>query len=102
MNSFLSWLENEMNSYAIEIRHITSKKDGDTSHNDGDNSNSGINNNSHSSSHHIYILKHDAGYKYSLYYKTLLESIFNEVLQKHISAKIKSTTLTFEFEEQSI
>jgi outer membrane receptor for ferrienterochelin and colicin len=102
MNSFLSWLQNEMNSYAIEIRHITSKKDGDTSNNNSDNTNSSINNNSRSSRQHIYILKHDAGYKYSLYYKTLLESIFNEILQKHISTKIKSTTLTFEFQEQSI
>jgi hypothetical protein len=91
MNSFLLWLENEMNNYAVEIRHIISNKDDDTS-----------NNNSSSSRHHTYILKHDAGYNYSLYYKTLLESIFNEVLRKHISTKIKSTMLTFEFEEQSI
>jgi hypothetical protein len=102
MNSFLSWLENEMNSYAIEIRHITSKKDDDTSDNNSDNSNCSMNNNSRSSRHHTYILKHDIGYNYSLYYKILLESIFNEVLQKHILAKIKSTMLTFEFEERSI
>lgn len=33
MNSFLTWLEDEMNSYAIEIRHIVSINHEDTTNN---------------------------------------------------------------------
>jgi hypothetical protein len=99
MNSFLTWLEDEMNSYAIEIRHIVSKNHEDTTNNSRSSSISIRNNGNHRI--HTYILKHDTGYNYSLYYKALLESIFTEVLQKHISAKITSTMLTFEFQEQS-
>ena len=99
-NSFLSWLENEMNSYAIEIRHIVSQNHEDTTNNSRSSSISIRNNGNHRI--HTYILKHDTGYNYSLYYKALLESIFTEVLQKHIiSSKITSTMLTFEFQEQS-
>jgi len=54
LNSFLSWLEEEMDNYSIEIRH-TIKDNGN---------------------HHTYILKHDAGENPSLYYKTVLELIF--------------------------
>ena len=81
VNSFLSWLEDEMNSYAVEIRHIIGKHD------------------SSRHRHHTYILKHDTGYNYSLYYKTLLESIFDDILQKHISVKMTNSMVTFEFEE---
>jgi GrpB-like predicted nucleotidyltransferase (UPF0157 family) len=83
LNSFLQWLEAEMNSYAIEIRHIVT-----TSRNHNNNI------------LHRYILKHDAGENYSLYYKTVLDLIFRDVLQKRID--IKTTTnslLAFEFEE---
>ena len=96
-SSFLSWLENEMNSYAIEIRHIVSKDHGS---NDDDNSTSDNGTSHNYGVHHKYILKHDAGYNYSLYYKAVLESIFDKVLQKHIVSKITNTMLTFEFEDE--
>ncbi|HJT48747.1 MAG TPA: hypothetical protein VJ729_11250 [Nitrososphaeraceae archaeon] len=100
MNSFLSWLENQMNNYAIELRHIISKEE------DKDGWNRHLSNNtrdndrtSHLRRYHKYVLKHDIGSNYSLYFKTLLESIFNEKLQKHISIKTASSMLTFEFQE---
>jgi hypothetical protein len=76
LNSFLSWLEAEMDTYSIEIRH-----------NIKDNGN-----------HHAYILRHDAGENYSLYYRTVLELIFEEALQKRIDIiTSNNTTLAFEF-----
>jgi predicted DNA binding CopG/RHH family protein len=79
LNSFLSWLEADMDSYSIEVRHTTAKDNGN---------------------HHTYILKHDAGENYSLYYKTVLESIFDQVLHKHIDVLTSNdTTLAFEFEK---
>ncbi|HZI71714.1 MAG TPA: hypothetical protein VFD60_11200 [Nitrososphaeraceae archaeon] len=76
LNCFLSWLEAEMDRYSIEIRH-TIKKNGN---------------------HHTYLLRHDAGEKYSLYYKTVIELIFEESLQKKIDIPISNnTTLAFEF-----
>jgi hypothetical protein len=78
LNSFLSWLEDEMNNYSMEIRHIT-KGNGN---------------------HHTYILKHDAGENFSLYYRTVLEVIFDDVLKKHIDVTISNDTiLAFEFEK---
>jgi hypothetical protein len=80
LNSFLSWLEAEMDSYSIEIRH-TIKDNG---------------------SHHTYILKHDAGENYSLYYETVLGLIFEETLQKNINILTSNNaTLAFEFENKS-
>ena len=76
LNSFLSWLEAEMDTYSLEIRHAVK-----------DNGN-----------HHTYILRHDAGENYSLYYKTVLELIFEELLQKRINfLTSNNTTLAFEF-----
>lgn len=74
LNSFLSFLETEMNHYAIYIRHNT---EGNT---------------------HTYILKHELGKNWSVYFKTVLDSIF-DVLGKHIYTSISETLLTFKFEE---
>jgi hypothetical protein len=69
-----------MDSYSIEIRH-TIKDNG---------------------SHHTYILKHDAGENYSLYYETVLGLIFEETLQKNINILTSNNaTLVFEFENKS-
>ena len=90
LNFFLSCLEEEMNNCAIAIRHIVSNDDMD---------------NGRSSNiycrfrHHIFILKHDAGYKYSLYYKAVVESIFEDVLHKDISVMTTDNMITLEFEE---
>jgi hypothetical protein len=77
-NSFLSWLENEMNSYAIEIRHIVSKEGHDEIKSISDNSISSNNNRNNRTNdlqrHHKYMLKHDIGKNYSLYFRTLIDS----------------------------
>jgi hypothetical protein len=46
---------------------------------------------------HTYILKHDLGENYSLFQKTVLELIFNDVLRKHIDCSFSDTILTFRF-----
>ena len=92
-NFFLSWLEDEMNNFAIEIRHIVSKDREDISDSPGGSNIHGR------SSHHIFILRHDAGKNYSLYYKTMLEAIFNDVLQKNIFVITTGSTIRFEFVE---
>jgi hypothetical protein len=47
---------------------------------------------------HTYILKHDLGENWSLYHKTILESIFTEILQKPIHTSTTGSTLAFKFE----
>ncbi len=76
LDSFLSWLETEMDNYSIEIRHL----------NEG-------------TSIHTYIIKHDLGENWSLYQKTVLELIFNEVLKKHVDINTSDSILTFKFEQ---
>lgn len=74
LDSFLSWFEMRMKNSSIELSHSVT------------------------SDVHTYIIKHDLGYNWSLYHKTLLELIFNEVLSKRIDVHITSTTLTFRIE----
>lgn len=45
-----------------------------------------------------YIIKHDIGMNWSLYHKTILESIFMENLQKPVQTSITDSTFTFTFE----
>ncbi|HXW11981.1 MAG TPA: hypothetical protein VD694_04405 [Nitrososphaeraceae archaeon] len=45
-----------------------------------------------------YIIKHDIGMNWSLYHKTVLESIFMENLQKPVQTSMTDSTLTFTFE----
>jgi hypothetical protein len=45
-----------------------------------------------------YIVKHDLGENWSLYHKTVLESIFTEYLQKPIQTSMTDSTLVFTFE----
>lgn len=74
VDSFLEWFETRMKVSSLEISH---KK-----------------NNQHS-----YIMKHDLGKNWSLYHKALLESIFNDMLGKHIDIIISPSTLHFTFIE---
>ena len=74
LDSFLSWFESRMkNSFIItrteEEMHI-----------------------------HKYMIKHDLGENWSLYQKTVLELIFNEVLKKPVSTYSTKTTLIVTFE----
>jgi hypothetical protein len=75
LDSFLSWFEMRMKNSSIEFNH--SVKGG----------------------RHTFMTKHDLGYNWSLYHKTLLELIFNEVLQKRIETAITSSMLAFEVDD---
>jgi len=73
VDSFLSWLDVRMKNSSVEISHSI---EGST---------------------HTYILKHDLGENYSLFQKTVLELIFNDVLRKHIDCSFSDTILSFRF-----
>lgn len=45
-----------------------------------------------------YIIKHDLGENWSLYHKTVLESIFTEYLQKPIQTNMTNSALIFTFD----
>jgi hypothetical protein len=78
-NTFLTWFENRMKTSSIEITHHRLKNNGNK---------------------HSYIIKHELGENWSLYHKTILELIFNDVLGKHIDNIIISPTmLSFVFED---
>ncbi|MGB7956913.1 MAG: hypothetical protein WCF23_23310 [Candidatus Nitrosopolaris sp.] len=71
--SFLSWLDARMRNSSVEISHNV---EGST---------------------HTYILKHDLGENYSLFHKTVLELIFNDVLGKRIDCSFSDTILSIRF-----
>jgi predicted HicB family RNase H-like nuclease len=73
LDSFLSWLDVRMKNSSVEINHNI---EGST---------------------HTYILKHDLGENYSLFQKTVLELIFNDVLRKRINCSMSNTILSFSF-----
>jgi hypothetical protein len=73
LKTFLIWIEAEMNTHSLHVRHTFKK---------------GL---------HKYIIKHDLGYKFSLYYKTLINSIFKELLNDRITFTISSELILFEF-----
>jgi hypothetical protein len=73
LDSFMSWLDVRMNNSSVEMSHTV---EGST---------------------HRYILKHDLGENYSLFQKTVLELIFNDVLRKHIDCSFSNTILSFKF-----
>jgi hypothetical protein len=74
-DSFLSWLEMRMKNSSIEFSH--SVKEGK----------------------HVFVLKHDLGYNWSLYHKTMLELIFNEVLQKRVEISMTPTMMRLVVDE---
>jgi hypothetical protein len=73
LDSFLSWLEIGMRNSPVEIKHNIDENT------------------------QTYILKHELGLNYSLFYKTILESIFNEILGKHIDCSYSDRILSFSF-----
>jgi short-subunit dehydrogenase len=73
LESFLSWLDVRMKNSSVEINHSI---EGST---------------------HTYTLKHDLGENYSLFQKTVLELIFNDVLRKPIDCSFSDTILSFRF-----
>ncbi|AJM93296.1 MULTISPECIES: hypothetical protein [Nitrosopumilus] len=75
VDSFVSWFVTRMKISDFEMNH--SVKD----------------------SRHRYIIKHDLGYNWSLYHKTVLELIFNDVLERKIDFKIKDRIMEISFEK---
>ncbi len=76
LQSFLSWFEMRIKTSSIEFSHNVLEN-----------------------GRHIYVIKHDLGYNWSLYHKTILELIFNEVLQRRIDVTTTPTTMTLIFDE---
>ncbi len=76
LQSFLSWFEMRIKTSSIEFSHSRL-----------------------ANGRHTYVIKHDLGYNWSLYHKTLLELIFNEMLQKRIDVMMTPTTMTLAFDE---
>ncbi len=76
LESFLSWFEMRIKTSSIDFNHSRPVN-----------------------GRHTYVIKHDLGYNWSLYHKTILELIFNETLQKRIDIAITPTTMTLVFDE---
>jgi hypothetical protein len=74
--SFMSWFETRIKTSSIEFSH-----------------------NRLANGRHTYVIKHDLGYNWSLYHKTIFELIFNEMLQTRIDIAITPTTMTMAFDE---
>ena len=75
MESFISWFETRMKISEFEINHTVN----DSMHN--------------------YIIKHDLGYNWSLYHKTVLELIFNDVFERKIDFNINDRMMEISFEK---
>lgn len=73
--SFLSWFEIRMINSSVQVSH---------SNNDG---------------FHTYVMKHDIGRNWSIYHKTILELIFQEVFNRKILVKDDKNTISFQFSE---
>lgn len=73
--SFLSWFEIRMINSSVQVSH---------SNNDG---------------FHTYVMKHDIGRNWSVYHKTILELIFQEVFNQKILVKADKNTISFQFSE---
>jgi hypothetical protein len=75
LDSFMSWFEIRMKRSSIEMTHSSENE------------------------LHIYTVKHDLGENWSLYHKTVLELMFNEILGKSIDISISRNTIRFKFRE---
>lgn len=74
-DTFLAWFEIRMRRSFVEFNHLQEND------------------------HHIYVLKHDLGYNWSLYHKKILEKIFNEIFNKPVHISISDFMLTIQFEK---
>jgi hypothetical protein len=74
-DTFLTWFEIRMRRSFVEFNHLQEND------------------------HHIYVLKHDLGYNWSLYHKKILEKIFNEIFNKPVHISISDFMLTIQFEK---
>ena len=78
LQTFLNWVEEEMSNHSLHVRH---------------NNENGF---------HKYLIKHDLGFKFSLYYKSIINSIFNEYFKAKIEFTITDKLLLFEFESLNL
>ena len=74
VESFMSWYEMRMVNSSVQVSHVI---ENDT---------------------HRYIMRHDLGKNWSLYHKTIVESIFEE-LKKKIDVKYTKNMISMEFTE---
>ena len=75
LDSFISWFETRMINSSVQVSH------------------------SIENGRHTYVMKHDLGKNWSIYHKTILESIFDEVLKKKINVKYDKNTISFQFSQ---
>ncbi len=73
--SFLSWFKIRMINSSVQVSHT---------HQDG---------------FHTFIMKHDIGKNWSIYHKTILELLFQEVFNRKILVEAEKNTISFEFSE---
>ncbi|HJU12882.1 MAG TPA: hypothetical protein VJ792_00305 [Candidatus Nitrosotalea sp.] len=73
--SFLSWFETRMVNSSVQVSHT--KIDGS----------------------HSYVMKHEIGKNWSVYHKTILELIFDEVFGRKIPVRADKNTISFNFLE---
>ena len=73
LESFISWFETRMKMSAFEMNHTVNDNE------------------------HTYVIKHDLGYNWSLYHKTVLELIFLETLEKPVKIKVNESMMNVSF-----
>jgi hypothetical protein len=79
IDSFLEWFETRMKTASVELSHRKLNDDKKI---------------------HSYIIKHDLGKNWSIFHKTIFESILQDVLGKPLkNVSVSPTMLRFEFEE---
>jgi hypothetical protein len=82
IDSFLDWFETRMKTASVEISHQRLYDD------------------DNSIRTHSYIIRHDFGRNWSIFHKTILESIFQEMLNKSLkNISVTPTMFSFSFEE---
>jgi hypothetical protein len=83
IDSFLDWFETRMKTASVEISHQRLYED----------KNNKIRT-------HSYIIRHDFGRNWSVFHKTILESILQEMLNKPLqNISVTPTKLSFSFDE---
>jgi len=75
INSFMSWFEMQMINSSVQVSHM-----------DDDGT-------------HTFVMKHDLGKNWSLYNKTILELIFEELFHKKIQVKFDKNMFSLRFSE---
>ena len=74
-SSFMSWFEMQMINSSVQVSHMIEK---------------GI---------HTFVMKHDLGKNWSIYHKTILELIFEELFHKKIDVKYDKNVFAVRFSE---